>query len=123
VRADLDTLAIALYVTVDDLLGPRTRSGCPPWLSDTELVCVAGAQVLLGYGSERRWLRFAHQRLGHLFSYLPTSSAYTGGCAAPARWSLWPSKTSRRTPPAGATSCAWSTPPPCPAVGGGRPNL
>jgi integrase len=32
--------------------------------------------VLLGFGSERRWLRFAGQRLGHLFPYLPTASAY-----------------------------------------------
>jgi hypothetical protein len=36
----------------------------------------AVAQVLLGCGSERRWLRFAGQRLGHLFPYLPTPSAY-----------------------------------------------
>jgi hypothetical protein len=34
------------------------------------------AQVLLGCPSERRWLRFAHCRLGHLFPYLPTQSAY-----------------------------------------------
>jgi hypothetical protein len=32
--------------------------------------------VLLRCGSERHWLRFAHQRLGHLFPYLPTPSAY-----------------------------------------------
>jgi hypothetical protein len=40
------------------------------------LVCLAVAQVLLGFGSERRWLRFAGCRLGHLFPYLPTPSAY-----------------------------------------------
>ncbi len=34
------------------------------------------AQVLLGFDTERRWLRFASQRLGHLFPYLPTPSAY-----------------------------------------------
>jgi hypothetical protein len=76
VHADLDTLVVALYVTVDDLLGPRQGPGRPPKLSDAELICLAVAQVLLGYDSERRWLRFASQRLGHLFPYLPTPSAY-----------------------------------------------
>jgi hypothetical protein len=76
VRADLDTLVIALYVMVDELLGPRRGPGRRPKLSDAELVCLAVAQVLLGFGSERRWLRFAGQRLGHLFPYLPTASAY-----------------------------------------------
>jgi hypothetical protein len=76
VHADLDTLVIALYVTVDELLGPRRGPGRRPKLSDAELVCLAVAQVLLGFGSERRWLRFADQRLGHLFPYLPTPSAY-----------------------------------------------
>ncbi len=75
-RADLDTLVIALYVTIDELFGPRRGPGRKPKLSDAELVCLAVAQVLLGFGSERRWLRFAGQRLGHLFPYLPTASAY-----------------------------------------------
>jgi hypothetical protein len=76
VHADLDTLVIALYVTIDELLGPRRGAGRRPKLSDAELVCLAVAQVLLGFGSERRWLRSAGQRLGHLFPYLPTPSAY-----------------------------------------------
>jgi hypothetical protein len=76
VHADLDTLVIALYVMVDDLLGPRSGPGRRPKLSDAELVCLAVAQVLLGCSSERRWLRFAGRRLGHLFPYLPTPSAY-----------------------------------------------
>jgi hypothetical protein len=76
VHADLDTLVIALYVTIDDLLEPRHGPGRRPKLSDAELVCVAVAQVLLGFDSERRWLRFTSQRLGHLFPYLPTPSAY-----------------------------------------------
>lgn len=75
-HADLDTLVIALYVMVDDLLGPRIGPGRRPKLSDAELVCLAIAQVLLGCNSERRWLRLAGQRLGHLFPYLPTASAY-----------------------------------------------
>jgi Transposase DDE domain len=76
VHADLDTLCIALYVMVDDLVGPRTGPGRKPKLTDAELVCLAVAQVLLGCDSERRWLRFAGRRLGHLFPYLPTPSAY-----------------------------------------------
>ena len=75
-HADLDTLVIALYVTIDGLFGPRRGPGRPPRLTDAELVSLAVAQVLLGVGSERRWLRFAGQRLGHLFPYLPTASAY-----------------------------------------------
>jgi hypothetical protein len=74
VHADLDTLVIALYVMVDDLFGPRSGPGRRPKLSDAELVCLAVAQVLLGCNSERRWLRFADRRLGHLFPYLPTPS-------------------------------------------------
>jgi hypothetical protein len=76
VHADLDTLVIALYVMVDDLFGPRSGPGRRPKLSDAELVCLAVAQVPLGCNSERRWLRFADRRLGHLFPYLPTPSAY-----------------------------------------------
>ncbi len=75
-RADLDTLVIALYVTIDELLGPRRGPGRRPKLSDPELICLAVAQVLLGFDTERRWLRFAGRRLGHLFPYLPTPSAY-----------------------------------------------
>jgi hypothetical protein len=75
VHACLDDLVIALYVMVDDLLGPRRGPGRRPKLSDAELVCLAVARVLLGCSSERRWLRLVGQRLGHLFPYLPTPSA------------------------------------------------
>jgi hypothetical protein len=76
VHACLDDLVIALYCFVDDLFGPRLGPGRRPKLSDSELVCLAIAQVLLGCSSERRWLRLAHTRLGHLFPYLPGQSAY-----------------------------------------------
>lgn len=75
----LDTLITALYVQVDDLfdlLGVRQGPGRPPRLTDSELVCLAVAQVLLGCNSERRWLRVASDRLGHLFPYLPQQSTY-----------------------------------------------
>jgi len=76
VRTDLDDLVTALYVTIDTLLGPRLGPGRPPKLSDAELVCLSVAQVLLGARSERHWLRFAHDRLGHLFPYLPGQAGY-----------------------------------------------
>jgi hypothetical protein len=78
VCAVLDDLVVALYVTVDELLGKRSRSGRPPRLSDAELVCLAVAQVLLGCNSERRWLRFVGHR-----PMSPGSPATTGGCAPP----------------------------------------
>jgi DDE family transposase len=76
VRACLDDLVIALYVTIDDLLEPRHGPGCRPKLADSELVCLAVAQVLLGYQSERRWLRAVATRLGHLFPYVCGQAAY-----------------------------------------------
>jgi Transposase DDE domain len=76
VHACLDDLVIALYVTVDELVEPRRGPGCRPRLSDAELVCLAVAQVLLGYHSERRWLRAVHGRLGHLFPYVCGQAAY-----------------------------------------------
>src|SRR5436309_2919208 len=76
VHADLDTLVVALYVTIDELLEPRRGPGRRPKLSDPALVCLAVAQVLPGGGSERRSLRFPRARLRHLFPYLPTASAH-----------------------------------------------
>jgi hypothetical protein len=76
VHACLDDLVIALYVTVDELLEPRHGPGRPPKLSDGELICLAVAQVLLGYDSERRWLRAVADQLGHLFPYVCGQAAY-----------------------------------------------
>ena len=73
---DLDTLLIALYVKIDDDLAGIRRIGRPPQLTDSELVCLAVAQALLGYHSESRWLRAARRRLGHLFPYLPKQPGY-----------------------------------------------
>jgi hypothetical protein len=79
VQTELDGLVCALYVTIDDLfirLGRLRQTGRPPRLSDSELVCLAVAQVLLRFNSERHWLRFVHRRLGHLFPYIPQQPAY-----------------------------------------------
>src|SRR4051794_26835379 len=62
---------------IDDHVVPARRGrGRRPRLSDAELVCLAVAQVLLGFHVEHRWIRFAHCRLGHLFRYLPKQPDY-----------------------------------------------
>lgn len=75
-KTNLDALLAALYVFIDDHVEPCRRIGRPPKLTDAELLCLAVAQVLLGFPSARHWIRFAHARLGHLFRYLPQQSAY-----------------------------------------------
>jgi hypothetical protein len=86
VTTDLDTLLTALYVFCDDHVVPahRRRPGRPKQLSDAELVCLAVAQVLLGYPSQHHWLRFCYTRLGHLFPYLPKQPGYHKRVAAAA---------------------------------------
>ncbi|HEY6425066.1 MAG TPA: IS982 family transposase [Pseudonocardiaceae bacterium] len=83
VDADLDTLATALYVTIDDLLGMapqrapwRPAIGFSPRICDAELVTLAVMQALLGFTSESRWLRFATAHLHHLFPYRPQQPGY-----------------------------------------------
>jgi Transposase DDE domain len=83
VDADLDTLATALYVRVDDLLKTspehapwRPVTGIAPELSDAEVVTLAVLQALLGYASEARWLRHARAHLRTWFPYLPGQSGY-----------------------------------------------
>jgi len=76
VTADLDTLLTALYVLADDLLPRRPRARRHPKITDAELVCLAVAQIMLDCPSERRFLRFARTRLGHLFPYLPKQPGY-----------------------------------------------
>jgi hypothetical protein len=83
VDADLDTLATALYVRVDDLLKTephrvpwRPRTGIAPRITDAELITLAVMQALLGQVSEARWLRYATCHLSHLFAYLPQQPGY-----------------------------------------------
>ena len=76
-RADLDALLTVLYVLVDDLLpSGQRRRGRRPRISDSELVCLEVAQVLLDCPNERRFLRLAKRRLGHLFPYIPGQSGF-----------------------------------------------
>jgi hypothetical protein len=84
VNADLDDLAIALYVSIDDYLmthpeisPERPEIGIAPKLSDAELITLAVMQALLGFTSEARWVRHAHRHLTAMFPSLPaTTSAY-----------------------------------------------
>ena len=81
--ADLETLAVALYVKVDDDLKsrPELRRCSPPGaiapqLSEAELVTMAVMQALLGLHSERRWLRYMTKHLHELFPYRLGQSGY-----------------------------------------------
>jgi Transposase DDE domain len=83
VHADLETLATALYVKIDDELKARPElgklrpaSGFTPRLSDAELICMAVMAALLNIRSERRWVRWMGKHLRHLFPYQLTQPAY-----------------------------------------------
>ena len=82
-NADLDTLATALYVTIDDDLAnhpewapERPVIGIAPKLSDAELLTLAVLQALLGFTSEARFIRYAQMHLTVLFPYIPKRPGY-----------------------------------------------
>ena len=81
-RADLDTLLIALYCAACGLFpAERTpRRGRPELISDNELLALMVAQMLLQCPSDRVFLRRARRRLGHLFPHLPSQSSYNERC-------------------------------------------
>jgi hypothetical protein len=83
VDADLDTLAIELYVRTDDALKAaperapwRPATGICPQISDAEMVTLAVMQAVLGFTSEARWLRHARKHLAGEFPRLPGQSGY-----------------------------------------------
>jgi hypothetical protein len=76
VTTDLNTLLTALYVRIDDYLAGRVRPGRRPQLTDSELLTLAVAQVLLGVHSETRWLRLVPAALP---GACPGSPATTSG--------------------------------------------
>ncbi|WP_209706328.1 IS982 family transposase [Crossiella equi] len=76
---DLNTLLTALYVLIDDrVVPPRTGRGRRPRLTDSELICLAVAQALLGFHNERRWVRHVHTNteLHAMFPAMPHQSGY-----------------------------------------------
>jgi hypothetical protein len=79
VSKELNTLLTALYVFVDDhVVTSRSGRGRRPELSDSELVTLAVAQVLLGFDSERRWIRHLQSsaQWRAMFPYLPYQPGY-----------------------------------------------
>jgi hypothetical protein len=94
VRADLDTLLIAVYCaacSLFPLLESKPRRGRPQRITDNELLCLMVAQMLLGQPSDRRFLAAAGGRLSHLFPILPSQSRYNERCRqlAPKLVTLW----------------------------------
>lgn len=92
-RADLDTLLIALYCAACALFpaDPTPRRGRPEQITDNEPLCLMCAQMLLQCPTDRVFLRRARRRLAHLFPYLPGQSRYNVRCRqlAPKLVSLW----------------------------------
>jgi hypothetical protein len=83
VNNDIETLATALYVKVDDMLKDwpdlapdRPAGGIAPTLSDAELLTLAVMSALLGFTSERRWLRCVNENLAGMFPRRIGQSGY-----------------------------------------------
>jgi hypothetical protein len=79
VSKELDTLLTALYVLIDDhVVPPRVGRGRRPLFTDSELLTVAVAQVLLRFHGERRWIRHVHSdpHWRALFPRMPRQSGY-----------------------------------------------
>jgi hypothetical protein len=83
VDKEIETLATALYVKVDDMLKewphlrpPRPATGTPLTLSDAELLTLAVMSALLGFTSERRWLRYVRTDLAAMFPRQIGQSGY-----------------------------------------------
>ena len=80
---EIETLATALYVKIDDMLAewpdlapPRPATGTPLTLSDAELLTLAVMSALLGFTSERRWLRYVRADLAAMFPRQIGQSGY-----------------------------------------------
>ena len=128
-NTDLDALATRLYVTIDDLLKDhpdwrpeRPEIGITPQLTDAELVTLAVIQALLGYTSERRFIRYAHTHLRAWFPYLPQRAAYNKRLRASATQCNTSSTLSLVTAPATPTTSGSSTQHPWNAAAAARPS-
>jgi hypothetical protein len=83
VNKNIETLATALYVKIDDMLKDwpdlapeRPLGGVMPTLGDAELLTLAVLSALLGFTSERRWLRYMNENLAGMFSRRIGQSGY-----------------------------------------------
>ena len=79
----METLAVALYVRIDDMLGgwpdlapQRPAFGTGLALSDAELLTMAVMSALPGFTSERRWLRYVSEHLAGMFPRRIGQSGY-----------------------------------------------
>jgi hypothetical protein len=118
VDADLDTLATALYVKIDELLAAapqlapwRPAVGIAPKLSDAELVTLAVMQVLLGFTSEARCCAMPTTTCGTCSPTCLANPATTSACAGQQGCCVMPSAPSLPTPRCGPTTSGWPTPP------------
>src|SRR6516225_2127978 len=59
-----------------DLAPHRLPEGMPPTLSDAELLTMAVMSALLGFTSERRWLRYVAENLAGMFPRRIGQSGY-----------------------------------------------
>ena len=59
-----------------DLAPARPEGGIPPTLSDAELLTMAVMSALLGFTSERRWLRYVEKELAGMFPRRIGQSGY-----------------------------------------------
>jgi Transposase DDE domain len=80
---DIETLAVALYVKIDDMLrdwpdlaAERLADGGVLTLSDAELLTMAVMSALLRFTSERRWLRYVNEYLAGMFPRRIGQSGY-----------------------------------------------
>jgi hypothetical protein len=83
VDKNIETLATALYVKIDDMLEdwpdlrlPRPATTTPVTLSDAELLTMAVMSALPGFTSERRWLRYVNGFLAGMFPRRIGQSGY-----------------------------------------------
>jgi hypothetical protein len=83
VDKDIETLATGLYVKIDDMLAAwpdlvpaRPVTGTPLTLSDAELLTMSVMSALLGFRSERRWLRYVNAHLAGMFPRRIGQSGY-----------------------------------------------
>jgi len=83
VENDIETLATALYVKVDDFLKERPDlaparpvTGIALTVSDAEVLVMAVMSAFLGYTSERRWLRRVRRDFSGMFPRQLGQSGY-----------------------------------------------
>ncbi len=65
-----------LLIAHPERVPARPRIGIAPKTSDAEALTLAVMQELLGYVSEARWLRYAHEHLLTMLPNLPEQSGY-----------------------------------------------